>query len=64
MHDDLALKLPIAEINTRLTRLARERDRLRALLKIAVEARDDAAKFGCAATHDPQPATASRGGAG
>jgi hypothetical protein len=42
MCDDLALALPIGEINKRLTRNARERERLRTLLRVALEARDDA----------------------
>jgi hypothetical protein len=46
MYDDLALTLPVSEINKRLTRNARERDRLRTLLRVAVEARKDAEKFG------------------
>jgi hypothetical protein len=46
MYDDLALMLPVAEINKRLTRNARERDRLRAMLRIVLEARDDAEKYG------------------
>jgi hypothetical protein len=48
MYDDLALTLSISEINKRLTRNARERDRLRTMLRVAVEARDDAEKFGSA----------------
>lgn len=46
MYDDLALMLPVGEINKRLTRNARERDRLRTMLRVAVEAREDAEKFG------------------
>jgi hypothetical protein len=48
MYDDLALKLSIGEINERLTRNARERDRLRTMLRVAVEAREDAERFGAA----------------
>lgn len=48
MYDDLALALPIREINKRLTRNARERDRLRTMLRVAVEARKDAENFGSA----------------
>ena len=56
MHDDLALTLPVGEINRRLTVIARQQHRLRALLRIAIEARDDAEKFGVAtATSPPQP---------
>jgi hypothetical protein len=54
MYDDLALKLPVSEINKRLTRNARERDRLRILLRVAVEAREDAEKFGIEKPHAPQ----------
>jgi hypothetical protein len=62
MYDDLALKLPVGEINKRLTRNARERDRLRTLLRVAVEAREDAEKFGLEKPHDPQPGAARPGG--
>jgi hypothetical protein len=44
MYDDLALRIPIGEINKRLTRNARERDRLRTMLRVAVEAGEDAGK--------------------
>jgi hypothetical protein len=54
MYDDLALKLPISEINERLTRNARERDRLRIMLRVAVEAREDAEKFGNEKPQAPQ----------
>jgi hypothetical protein len=43
MCDDLALSLPISEINKRLTSNARERERLRTLLRVALEAQNDAA---------------------
>jgi hypothetical protein len=55
MHDDLALTLPVCEINRRLTVIAREQHRLRALLRIAIEARDDAEKFGLATPPAPRP---------
>jgi hypothetical protein len=54
MYDDLALTLPVGEINKRLTILARQQHRLRALLRIALDARDDAEKFGATPTA-PQP---------
>jgi hypothetical protein len=46
MYDDLALLLPVCEINKRLTRNARERNRLRTMLRIAFETREDAKRFG------------------
>jgi hypothetical protein len=52
MHEDLALSLSVAEINKRLTRNARERERLRIMLRVAVEAREDAERYG---TPRPQP---------
>jgi hypothetical protein len=54
MYDDLALALPIDEINRRLTRNARERDRLRIMLRVAVEAREDAERFGLEKLPAPQ----------
>jgi hypothetical protein len=56
MYDDLALALPVGKINKRLTRNARERDRLRTMLRVAVEAREDAEKFGPenAPVHQPE----------
>ena len=55
MRDDATLLPPIGEINRRLTINAREERRLRTLLKLAIEARDDAEKFGLATPHAPQP---------
>jgi hypothetical protein len=46
MHDDSTLLPPIGEINKRLTVIARQQHRLRTLLKLAVEAREDAQRFG------------------
>lgn len=57
MNDDLALTLSISEINKRLTRNARERERLRILLHVAVQAREDAERFG-AASQPSQPEAA------
>lgn len=42
MSDDPVLKLSIGDINRRLTFLARERKRLQSLLKIAIQALEDA----------------------
>jgi hypothetical protein len=55
MHDDLSLTLPIGEINRRLTRNARERDRLQSLLRVALQAREDAERFGHEQSPTPQP---------
>jgi hypothetical protein len=60
MDDDLALNLPIGEINKRLTRNARERDRLEAMLRIAVQAREDAERFGRQRPAAPQAGRANR----
>jgi hypothetical protein len=48
MLDDLSLTLSIGEINRQLTCIARMRERLRTMLRIAVEAREDAEKYGTA----------------
>jgi hypothetical protein len=63
MYDDLALSLPVGEINERLTRNARERERLQTLLRIAVEAREDAEKLGAIALNAPQAVAARPEGA-
>ncbi len=64
MYDDLALTLPINEINRRLTRNARERERLRTMLRVAVEAREDAERFGpTTSTPASQPEAARPEGA-
>jgi hypothetical protein len=55
MLDDLALTLSVGEINQRLTYLARQRERLRTMLRLAVEAREDAERFGTAQPPTPQP---------
>ena len=55
MYDDLALALPVGEINKRLTTLARQQHRLRTLLRVAVEAQQDAEKFGATTPRAPQP---------
>jgi len=44
MLDDATLLPPLPLIHERLTRNAKERSRLRTLLRLAVEARDDACK--------------------
>ena len=58
MYDDLALKLPIEEINRQLTRNARERHRLQTLLRLTVEAQEDADRVAVASPHAPQPEAA------
>ena len=45
MFDDATLLPPVSEINKRLTVVVRQQHRLRRLLKLAVEARDDAERF-------------------
>jgi uncharacterized small protein (DUF1192 family) len=45
MRDETGLLPPIWEISQRITILTRERHRLRALLKLAVEAREDAERL-------------------
>jgi hypothetical protein len=60
MKDDLALNLPISEIGKRLTLNARERTRLQTLLKVAVQAREDAEKFGRGQSVAPQNGRVSR----
>jgi hypothetical protein len=57
MNDDATLLPSIGEINRRLTILARQQNRLRTLLRLAVEAREDAEEFGVA-TPAPQPEAA------
>jgi hypothetical protein len=56
MFDDATLLPPVGEINKRLTVVARQQHRLRRLLKLAVEARDDAERFGLT---PPTPLTES-----
>jgi hypothetical protein len=46
MPDERELLPPIPEITERLTVIAREQQRLRKLLSLAVQAKDDAEKFG------------------
>jgi hypothetical protein len=61
MPDDPALGLSIGQINRRLTQLARESKRLRTLLGIAIEAREDDEKFGGATPPTPEPEPARLG---
>jgi hypothetical protein len=44
----------VGEVNRRLSINAREERRLRTLLKLALEARDDAAKYGPSAATQPE----------
>ena len=50
MSDDTALLPPISEINRQLTIVARQQSRLRTLLRLAVQAREDAKNYGLAIT--------------
>jgi hypothetical protein len=60
MYDDATLLPPLPLIHSRLTRNAKERHRLRTLLRLAIEARDDAERTAAQAAPEPRPQAAGR----